>query len=73
MILLKAYETQALSSFLFFSADDVRADEGLKTKKSELRLYCDLLMQQVHSVKKAVTTEPGQPDIGVSDQQMNNG
>jgi hypothetical protein len=23
----------------------------IKTKKSELRLYCDLLMQQVHSVK----------------------
>lgn len=26
----------------------------LRTKKSELRLYCDLLMQQVHSVKNAV-------------------
>jgi hypothetical protein len=24
---------------------------SLKTKKSELRLYCDLLMQQVHLVK----------------------
>lgn len=26
----------------------------LKTKKSELRLYCDLLMQQVHSVKSSM-------------------
>lgn len=33
----------------------VAADE-IKMKKSELRLYCDLLMQQVHSVKAAVTT-----------------
>ncbi|GAB6032941.1 Pleckstrin y domain-containing A member 8 [Chamberlinius hualienensis] len=29
----------------------------LKTKKSELRLYCDLLMQQVHKVKSAATNE----------------
>ena len=35
-------------------------DVAMKVKKSELRLYCDLLMQQVHSVKCAVqnTTEP---------------
>ncbi|VDI78879.1 pleckstrin homology domain containing family A member 8, partial [Mytilus galloprovincialis] len=26
----------------------------LRTKKSELRLYCDLLMQQVHSVKSTI-------------------
>lgn len=32
------------------SADEVSPDI-IKTKKSELRLYCDLLMQQVHSVK----------------------
>ncbi|XP_060074304.1 pleckstrin homology domain-containing family A member 8-like [Ylistrum balloti] len=37
------------------SADIVR------TKKSELRLYCDLLMQQVHSVKSAV--QESQPDV----------
>jgi len=34
----------------------------LKTKRSELRLYCDLLMQQVHSVKDAATQMP-QPDV----------
>ena len=25
----------------------------LKTKKSELRLYCDMIMQQVHSIRSA--------------------
>ncbi|KAI9561371.1 hypothetical protein GHT06_012328 [Daphnia sinensis] len=34
---------------------------NLKSKRSELRLYCDLLMQQVHSVKHAATQAP--PDI----------
>ncbi|KAJ2952650.1 hypothetical protein O0L34_g6982 [Tuta absoluta] len=28
-------------------------------KKSELRLYCDLMMQQVHAVKSAATAEEG--------------
>ncbi|XP_074660968.1 pleckstrin homology domain-containing family A member 8-like [Tubulanus polymorphus] len=31
--------------------------EEIRAKKSELRLYCDLLMQQVHSVKTAVSEE----------------
>ncbi|XP_033728415.1 pleckstrin homology domain-containing family A member 8-like [Pecten maximus] len=33
----------------------------VRTKKSELRLYCDLLMQQVHSVKIAV--HESQPNV----------
>lgn len=34
-------------------------EEQLKAKKSELRLYCDLLMQQVHSVKSTIQeTQP---------------
>lgn len=33
----------------------------VRTKKSELRLYCDLLMQQVHSVKSAV--QESHPDV----------
>jgi len=37
----------------------------LKTKRSELRLYCDLLMQQVHSVKDAATQMP-KPDVDVN-------
>lgn len=36
----------------------------MKSKRSELRLYCDLLMQQVHSVKGAASQTP--PDIEVS-------
>jgi len=36
--------------------------EALKSKKSELRLYCDLLMQQVHTVKAAGTESP-KPDL----------
>ncbi|ELT92104.1 hypothetical protein CAPTEDRAFT_159602 [Capitella teleta] len=39
--------------------------EELKGKKSELRLYCDLLMQQVHSVKSAVQTTE-EPDVEVT-------
>jgi hypothetical protein len=42
---------------------DVNPDT-LKSKKSELRLYCDLLMQQVHMVKTAVTQEGG-PEVQV--------
>lgn len=38
--------------------------DSLKTKKSELRLYCDLLMQQVHMVKTAASNENG-PDLKV--------
>ena len=34
--------------FLFFLLEDTQA---LKSKKTELRLYCDLLMQEIHKVK----------------------
>jgi pleckstrin family protein A (phosphoinositide binding specific) protein 8 len=36
--------------------------DALKTKKSELRLYCDLLMQQVHVIKNAASGEKG-PEV----------
>lgn len=36
--------------------------DTLKSKKSELRLYCDLLMQQVHMVKTAANNDEG-PDL----------
>ena len=32
-------------------APNTSAANALKSKKSELRLYCDLLMQQVHTIK----------------------
>ncbi|XP_044734461.1 pleckstrin homology domain-containing family A member 3-like [Chrysoperla carnea] len=35
------------------------ATDALKSKKSELRLYCDLLMQQVHMVKTEANSENG--------------
>ncbi|XP_017775277.1 PREDICTED: pleckstrin homology domain-containing family A member 3-like isoform X2 [Nicrophorus vespilloides] len=35
---------------------------ALKSKKSELRVYCDLLMQQVHTVKMAINSENG-PEV----------
>ncbi|XP_075969397.1 pleckstrin homology domain-containing family A member 3-like [Anticarsia gemmatalis] len=35
---------------------------SLSHKKSELRLYCDLMMQQVHAVKSAATADGG-PEI----------
>ncbi|GJQ69662.1 hypothetical protein Trydic_g18418 [Trypoxylus dichotomus] len=36
--------------------------DTLKSKKSELRLYCDLLMQQVHVVKTAANATEG-PEV----------
>ena len=41
---------------LLFVLGEVSPDL-LRTKKSELRLYCDLLMQQVHSVKSSIQEE----------------
>ncbi|XP_071050686.1 pleckstrin homology domain-containing family A member 3-like isoform X2 [Onthophagus taurus] len=41
--------------------------DTLKSKKSELRLYCDLLMQQVHVVKTAAIDENG-PQIAKIDE-----
>jgi len=38
-----------------------------KSKKSELRLYCDLLMQQVHSIKEAAKAKEG-PDVDKLDE-----
>ena len=31
--------------------------QALKSKKSELRLYCDLLTQQIHTIKSGATEE----------------
>ncbi|KAK4875094.1 hypothetical protein RN001_011516 [Aquatica leii] len=41
--------------------------DSLKSKKSELKLYCDLLMQQVHTVKTAANHENG-PEISKMDE-----
>ncbi|XP_073433567.1 pleckstrin homology domain-containing family A member 3 isoform X2 [Dendrobates tinctorius] len=36
-------------------------NESLKTKMSELRLYCDLLMQQVHTIQEFVSQDQSRP------------
>ncbi|VVC92462.1 pleckstrin homology domain-containing family A member 3-like [Leptidea sinapis] len=40
----------------------IGVEDSLIDKKSELYLYCDLLMQQVHAVKSAASQENG-PDV----------
>lgn len=42
----------------------IGVEDSLINKKSELHLYCDLLMQQVHAVKSATSQENG-PDVEV--------
>jgi hypothetical protein len=39
--------------------------ESLKTKMSELRLYCDLLMQQVHTIQEFVHRDERHPSPSV--------
>ena len=57
--------TVSILYFIYLPIDEISEDE-LRAKKSELRLYCDLLMQQVHSVKQAVNKEDkSPPDIEV--------
>ncbi|CAG4908989.1 unnamed protein product [Colias eurytheme] len=40
----------------------IGVEDSLINKKSELHLYCDLLMQQVHAVKSAASHDNG-PDV----------
>lgn len=40
--------------FFNFFIEISETNESLKTKMSELRLYCDLLMQQVHTIQEFV-------------------
>ncbi|XP_059175257.1 pleckstrin homology domain-containing family A member 3-like [Physella acuta] len=54
------------ASFSEVSAAKKDADgvpDQMKTKKSELRLYCDLLMQQVHSIKQTVSSADSNLDV----------
>ncbi|XP_015709195.1 pleckstrin homology domain-containing family A member 8 isoform X2 [Coturnix japonica] len=39
--------------------------EALKTKMSELRLYCNLLVQQVHKTKEASISAGSEPESGI--------
>ncbi|XP_053137030.1 pleckstrin homology domain-containing family A member 3 isoform X2 [Hemicordylus capensis] len=40
-------------------------NESLKTKMSELRLYCDLLMQQVHTIQEYVHHDENHPSPSI--------
>lgn len=51
-----------LYAYTFISA--LGNEDSITHKKSELHLYCDLLMQQVHAMKSAATAEGG-PEIQV--------
>ncbi|KAL1498064.1 hypothetical protein ABEB36_008921 [Hypothenemus hampei] len=46
--------------------ENIKNPDALKAKKSELKLYCDLLMQQVHVIKSSVQS-PDQPQISDMD------
>ncbi|XP_066154103.1 pleckstrin homology domain-containing family A member 3-like isoform X1 [Euwallacea fornicatus] len=47
--------------------ETTKGPDTLKTKKSELKLYCDLLMQQVHVIKKSAQATDG-PQIEEMDE-----
>ncbi|CAL1534317.1 unnamed protein product, partial [Lymnaea stagnalis] len=54
------------ASFSEASAAKKDADsipDQMRAKKSELRLYCDLLMQQVHSIKQTLSTADQKMDL----------
>lgn len=60
-------ETVTVFLFSFFSplfvhlcVELTETTESLKTKMSELRLYCDLLMQQVHTIQESVAPDEDQ-------------
>lgn len=54
VLLLKGYENKLSECLYMFPSEISETSESLKTKMSELRLYCDLLMQQVHTIQEFV-------------------
>ncbi len=61
--------THFFLSLVYISIPEER--DSLKSKRSELRLYCDLLMQQVHSVKDAATQAPPDVEVKVNSNDCN--
>ena len=47
----------SISGVLLPAQNTSASASALKSKKSELRLYCDLLMQQVHTVKTGASSD----------------
>lgn len=62
-ILCYTYEILHQLNLIFVSKGS-GIEDSLTHKKSELHLYCDLLMQQVHAMKGAANSEGG-PEIQV--------
>lgn len=48
---------------LFHFLEFTENTEALKTKMSELRLYCNLLVQQVHKTKEASISGISEPEV----------
>lgn len=48
---------------IFLFVEFAENTENLKTKMSELRLYCDLLVQQVGKTKEATTTGASSSEV----------
>ena len=59
------------------SDSDKEADKSsydvLKKKRSELRLYCDLLMQQIHTIKTSVKDQGANSTCSVEMEKLNEG
>lgn len=49
--------------FVFHFLEFTENTEALKTKMSELRLYCNLLVQQVHKTKEANISGVSEPEV----------
>lgn len=61
---------QLINLFIFLAQTELQeSTEALKTKMSELRLYCDLLLQQVNKIKEDSQTEEPGAVVQVSIQQ----
>ncbi|ODN00381.1 Pleckstrin y domain-containing family A member 3 [Orchesella cincta] len=67
LVALGSAKAQGLITRSKRSSELATTPDDVKAKKSELRLYCDLLMQQVHSIKEAATENP-QPDVNKLDE-----
>lgn len=61
----KEYENDVVWYLYVFLLEISETSESLKTKMSELRLYCDLLMQQVHTVQEFVHHDEKHPSPSV--------
>jgi hypothetical protein len=55
LVVEKSFYKKFSTVFIHVYFAETITHDLLKTKRSELRLYCDLLVQQIHSVKMVAT------------------